>query len=102
MLYATNKIDYINVVSLYLWVCKHGKYPIGHLEILMKDFAKVSATEHPYQGLMKATILSTKGLVHSFSNNTVINFCKLWKTNVTKAWCKSFGTNSFQSIKGSV
>jgi hypothetical protein len=58
------KIQYIDIVSLYPWVCKYGKFPIGHPEIVTENFLPVSVIERPYEGLIKLEVVPPRGLLH--------------------------------------
>ena len=64
-LYATadpekgESIHYLDFTSLYPWVNKNCRYPVGHLVILMKP---ESSDPSPYFGLVKCTILPPYGL----------------------------------------
>lgn len=52
-------IHYLDFTSLYPWVNKNCRYPVGHLVILMEP---ESSDPSPYFGLVKCTILPTYGL----------------------------------------
>ena len=45
-------------------MCKYGKFPIHHPDIITENFAPVSATERPYEGLIKVSVLPPRGLLH--------------------------------------
>lgn len=59
------KIKYVDVCSLYPWVCKHGRFPIGHPTAILvgeeqcqnQDLAKIN-------GLIKCKILPPTDLYH--------------------------------------
>ena len=53
------KIKYVDFTSLYPWVCKYGRYPIGHPEIFLGD-----DIPHNLEGLLKCTILPPQNLYH--------------------------------------
>lgn len=58
------KIQYTDVCSLYLYVNKYGKYPLGHPKIFTEHFEIVDRNHKPYEGLMKILILPPKKLFH--------------------------------------
>ena len=58
------KIRYIDIVSLYPWVNKWTKYPVGHPIILWKDFEKITKDNKPYFGMIKCKILPPRQLFH--------------------------------------
>ncbi|XP_052806406.1 uncharacterized protein LOC128235642 [Mya arenaria] len=53
-------IDYYDVTSLYPWVNKTGKIPVGHPEIITENFKEL----HDYEGLVKCKILPPRKLFH--------------------------------------
>lgn len=53
-------IRYLDFTSLYPYVNKYKRYPIGHPEIIVKDFADIST----YFGIAKIKILPPKQLYH--------------------------------------
>lgn len=59
---GTDKIRYIDVCSLYPWVNKYGKYPIGHPKIIQEDLNVDKLQD--YEGLIKCTVLPPFGLLH--------------------------------------
>ena len=58
------KIGYVDVCSLYPWVCKRGSFPLGHPTIITENFLPTNNTNHPYHGLIKCQVLPPKGLLH--------------------------------------
>ena len=42
---------YVDVTSLYPFVCKYGKFPIGHPEVITENFFDI--TTKPYDGMIK-------------------------------------------------
>ncbi|KAJ8020849.1 putative DNA polymerase [Holothuria leucospilota] len=57
------RIKYIDVCSLYPWVNKYGKYPVGHPEIITRESDLTTDIEQ-YEGLIKCTILPPEDLFH--------------------------------------
>lgn len=56
-------IQYVDVCSLYPWVCKYGKYPVGHPEIYVgNDECKSQGLN--VDGLLKCTVLPPRNLYH--------------------------------------
>lgn len=56
------KIKYIDVCSLYPWVCKNGKYPVGHPEVFIGDNCPQDISQ--LDGLIKCKILPPQNLFH--------------------------------------
>ena len=54
------KIKYVDFTSLYPYINKYGKYPIGHPTIITENFRDVSQ----YEGLVKCKVLPPRGLYH--------------------------------------
>jgi hypothetical protein len=54
-------IQYVDFTSLYPWVNKYGRYPVGHPEIIVDGF---DPTLQSYFGIAKVQILAPKGLYH--------------------------------------
>ena len=54
------KIHYVDFTSLYPYVNKYAKYPIGHPQVILKDFKDM----HHYFGMAKVCILPPRGLYH--------------------------------------
>lgn len=44
------KIRYIDVLSLYPYICKYGRFPVGHPEIITENFEKMDESNMPYEG----------------------------------------------------
>jgi hypothetical protein len=58
------KGHYVDICSMYPWVCKFGIFPIGHPEYITENFQEISADNQPYFGLIKAKVLPPKYLRH--------------------------------------
>ena len=54
------KIFYADITSLYPWTNKYKRYPIGHPQIITRDFQALTS----YEGLVKCTILPPTRLFH--------------------------------------
>ena len=54
------RIRYVDFTSLYPWTNKYCKYPIGHPEIITRDFKDITA----YFGIAKVKILPQRGMYH--------------------------------------
>ena len=55
------EIPYYDYTSLYPWVNKNARYPVGHTELI---YAPDTVEHHPYFGLAKCTVLPPLGLYH--------------------------------------
>ena len=83
-LYLHHKIDqnetipYCDVMSLYPYICKYYKFPIGHPVIHMGDTCKNIEACLQIEGLMYCTVLAPKKLFHPvlpFRCNKKLLFC---------------------------
>ncbi|XP_052761746.1 uncharacterized protein LOC128204370 [Mya arenaria] len=55
---ADKQIKYYDVTSLYPWVNKTGKIPLGHPQIITENFQNISA----YEGLIKCKVMPPKSI----------------------------------------
>jgi len=60
----TEKISYVDVCSLYPYVNKYGKYPVGHPKIITENFKTITKGKKPYEGLVHCTVVPPKRLLH--------------------------------------
>ncbi|XP_054272648.1 uncharacterized protein LOC128992928 [Macrosteles quadrilineatus] len=56
-------IEYVDVCSLYPWVCKYGKYPVGHPTIYVGD-RECRQRGLNVEGLLKCKVLPPRDLYH--------------------------------------
>ena len=71
-------IQYVDVMSLYPYVCKYFKFPIGHLKIHVGDACQDMQAMLLKDGLMKCSILPPRHLYHPvlpFRYNKRLLFC---------------------------
>jgi hypothetical protein len=71
-------IQYVDVMSLYPYICKYFKFTVGHPEILAEDDCGDTDEMLQKGGLMKCTILPPKHLFHTvlpFRCNNRLLFC---------------------------
>lgn len=61
---GAEKIKYVDVCSLYPWVCKNGEFPIGHPIVLTENFLTVTAENRPYHGLVYCRVNPPRRLYH--------------------------------------
>jgi hypothetical protein len=69
---------YCDVMSLYPYICKYFKFPIGHPTIHVGDTCSDKEACLKMEGLMKCTIVPPKDFYHSvlpFRNNQKLLFC---------------------------
>ena len=50
--------------SLYPWVNKYKRFPIGHPLIITENFDLIDKNNHPYEGLIKCLVLPPRALYH--------------------------------------
>jgi G:T-mismatch repair DNA endonuclease (very short patch repair protein) len=53
-------VQYCDIMSLYPYVCKYGKFPVGHPKIHVGDTCKDVAACQKMEGLMKCSIVPPK------------------------------------------
>ena len=76
------KIQYIDICSLYPWVCKTGKFPIGHPKIHVYGDANCSATKLQHMnGIVKCKVLPPEHLLHPVlpikqNNKLMFSLCR--------------------------
>lgn len=58
------KIMYIDVLSLYPYICKYGRFPVGHPKIITENFELMDSEHMPYEGLVKCKVLPPTDLLH--------------------------------------
>ncbi|XP_043285730.1 uncharacterized protein [Venturia canescens] len=62
----SEKIKYVDVCSLYPWVCKTGKFPIGHPKVYVGEECRVLIGQNNslerVEGLVKCTVLPPRDL----------------------------------------
>ena len=54
------QIKYVDFTSLYPWVNKYAEYPVGHPEVITKDFKEITS----YFGIAHIKMLPPRGLYH--------------------------------------
>jgi hypothetical protein len=57
-------IEYVDVMSLYPYICKYGKFPVGHLVVQVGDACKDKEACLHKEGLIKCTIVPPERLYH--------------------------------------
>ena len=53
---------YADVCSLYPYICKYGIVPIGHPQLINRDFEKITENHQPYFGKIKCKVLPPQSL----------------------------------------
>ena len=82
------KIEYVDFTSLYPWVNKTCKYPVGHPEVITSDFKEIDQ----YFGIAKVRILPPRGLYHPvlpYKSNGKLKFplCKTCAEKESPSLC---------------
>ena len=57
------KIGYVDVCSLYPFICKYGEFPVGHPEIITENFQPLD--NRPYEGMITCKVLPPRQLLHA-------------------------------------
>ena len=83
------EIKYVDVISLYPFVNKYAMYPVGHPKIITRDSADI----REYFGLVKATVLPSRGLMHPilpYRTNGKLKFplCRTCADTESKSKCE--------------
>jgi hypothetical protein len=96
---GNEKIKYIDFTSLYPYTNKYCEYPVGHPEIITRDFEDVSA----YFGFIKCLILPPRGLYHPvlpYRSNKKLLFplCRTCADNLQQEPCQH--TDESRAIQG--
>ena len=71
-------VQYVDVISLYPYICKYFKFPIGHPAIHVRDECMDKDAMLQKEGLVKCCILPPKRLYHPvlpFRCNNKLLFC---------------------------
>ena len=82
-------ISYVDVTSLYPYIIKIGKIPIGHPEIVTEDFTDIQQ----YEGLIKCKILPPRGLnipvlPEKMNNKLLFTLCRTCSENQQQKSCQ--------------
>ena len=84
---ADEKILYKDVTSLYPWTNKTQKYPVGHPEIITRDFKSLDQ----YEGLIKCTVLPPRKLFHPVlpyrTNKLLFPLCRTCADTMNQEEC---------------
>ncbi|XP_055390586.1 uncharacterized protein LOC129619368 [Condylostylus longicornis] len=75
------KIKYIDICSLYPWVCKYGKFPIGHPQIYVGESICSALKLNNMDGILKCKILPPTNLLHPVlllkqNNKLMFSLCR--------------------------
>ncbi|XP_031342995.1 uncharacterized protein LOC116170631, partial [Photinus pyralis] len=85
------KINYIDICSLYPYICKVGKFPIAHPQVLVgSDCANLDVTK--VDGLIKCKVLPPQNLFHpvlpiKLNNKLMFPLCYSCAKNFTQEDC---------------
>jgi len=76
---GSEKIFYVDIVSLYPWVCKYGSFPLGHPQVITENFEDIN--KKTYYGLIKCDILPPPQLFHpilpiKYNERLIFTLCK--------------------------
>ncbi|XP_018570294.1 uncharacterized protein LOC108910225 [Anoplophora glabripennis] len=85
------KIKYVDVCSLYLWVCKYGKFPVGHPKVYVGEECPTDL--HNVNGVIKCKILPPQNLYHpvlsaKMNNKLMFVLCRTCGEHMNKGECR--------------
>jgi hypothetical protein len=69
------EIHYVDVISLYPYICKYGKFPIGHPQVYVGT--DCPADYLAWEGIIKCKVLPPRGLYHAvltYKSNAKLTF----------------------------
>ncbi len=86
---AVEEIDYYDVTSLYPWVNKTGKIPVGHPEIITENFSRLDT----YEGLIKCKVIPPRNLFHpvlpcKVNGKLLFHLCNICANAQNKELCE--------------
>ncbi|XP_044591456.1 uncharacterized protein LOC123269685 [Cotesia glomerata] len=90
------KIKYVDVSSLYPYICKTGKFPVGHPEIYIGEDCYKIVGEHNnlagIEGLIKCTVLPPRKLYHpvlpcKIHNRLLFALCRTCAQELRQTGC---------------
>lgn len=61
------QVHCVDVCNLYLFICKYGRFPVGHPTVITENCANLNNREKPYEGLIKCKVLPPTNLLHPVS-----------------------------------
>ena len=96
------KIKYIDICSLYPYICKYGKFPVGHPEVFVGEACN-NLNLTTIDGLIKCTILPPKDLYHpvlpqKMNNKLMFVLCKTCGEQMNLGECEH--TDEERSLQG--
>ena len=77
------RVKYVDFMSLYPWVNKYCRYPVGHPTVITKDLGDIK----DYFGIAKVKILPPRGLYHPvlpYTSNGNLKFPLCWTCTDTE------------------
>ncbi|XP_023312242.1 uncharacterized protein LOC108915368 [Anoplophora glabripennis] len=85
------KIKYVDVCSLYPWVCKYGKFPIGHPKVYVGEECPTDLSI--IDGVIKCKILPPQNLYHpvlptKMNNKLLFVLCRTCGEQMNKGECQ--------------
>ncbi|XP_018574075.1 uncharacterized protein LOC108913090 [Anoplophora glabripennis] len=85
------KIKYVDVCSLYPWVCKYGKFPVGHPKVYVGEECPTDLRN--VNGVVKCKILPPQNLYHpvlpaKMNNKLMFVLCRTCGEQMNKGECQ--------------
>lgn len=85
------KINYVDICSLYPWVCKYGVFPLGHPKVLVGEDCKAIDLKKQ-QGIIKCEILPPSNLLHpvlpmKMNDKLMFVLCRTCGEEMTNSEC---------------
>ena len=84
------QIRYVDVISLYPYICKYGKFPVGHPEVYVGAACPLDCLDR--EGIMKCSVLPSRKLynpVLPYKSNSKLMFplCSVCADTMNQDYC---------------
>ena len=86
------KIHYVDVISLYPYICKYGKIPLGQPKVYVGADCPPDSLDR--EGIIKCKVLDPRKMYHPvlpYKNNSQLMFplCSAWADTMNQGKCKT-------------
>lgn len=99
---SAEQIRYVDVTSLYPYICKTGTFPVGHPTIITEGFDMKKLQNQQYHGLIRCTVLPPRRLFHPvlpsrFNDKLIFALCR---TCADQMCSDCYHSDAQRAIKG--